>query len=83
MTNTVTTNNAEKVSYIIYIGHKAEAINEMYSTYYRYPHETEAGFYFRAEDIDYIGNKGTAIYTNCFTESELKEDLLSKLLLDL
>ena len=64
------------------IGHKAKKLQSLFNDY---PTETnEESNYLRFEDYNKLdGSKGVLVRSNCFTESELKEQLLNKLLLNL
>ena len=78
MTKTHTTLTIE----LGYIGNKAEKLQAMFAGYETQPNVH--GYFLRFENINYIGNKGVILYTNCFEcEEHFNEQLQNKLLLDL
>ena len=65
-----------------FIGHKAEKLQELFQGYTEQPNEY--GNYLRFENYSMLScNQGVLVYTNIWTEDELKEEIFSKLLFKL
>ena len=70
----------KNLSFLVgYVGHKAQAYQELFKEYTVEPNEN--GYFLKFENTTYIGNKGVMVWTNCFeNEEDLQEKINDKML---